>query len=121
MSVTIYHNPHCSKSCQTLELLEEKAVATSIVEYLNTPPNAATLKEIIGMLGIKAKQLLRTHEDEFKQAGLDTQGLANDQFSEDQIIAAMIKFPKLIERPIVVSDGKAIIGRPPSLVLEILK
>ncbi len=121
MSVTIYHNPRCSKSRQTLELLEEKAVAPSIVEYLNTPPDAQTLKEIISMLGIKAKQLLRTHEDEFKQAGLDTQGLTNDQFSEDQIIDAMIKFPKLIERPIVVSDGKAVIGRPPSLVLEILK
>jgi len=120
MSVTIYHNPRCSKSRQTLELLEEKSVDTSVVEYLNTPPDAETLKEIIRMLGIEAKQLLRTHEDEFKQAGLDKQGLANDQFSEDQIIEAMVKFPKLIERPIVVSNGKAAIGRPPSLVLDII-
>ena len=120
MSVTIYHNPRCSKSCQTLELLEEKGVDTSVVEYLNTPPDVETLKEIISMLGIKAKQLLRTHEDEFKQAGLDKDGLANDQFSEDQIIEAMVKFPKLIERPIVVSNGKAVIGRPPSLVLKII-
>jgi len=121
MSVTIYHNPRCSKSRQTLELLEEKGVNASVVEYLKTPPDAATLKDIIQMLGIKAKQLLRTHEDEFKQSGLDKDGLASDQFSEDQIIDAMVKYPKLIERPIVLSNGKATIGRPPSLVLDIIE
>jgi len=120
MSVTIYHNPRCSKSRQTLELLEDKSIDASVVQYLDTPPNAKTLKEIISMLGIEAKQLLRTHEDEFKQAGFDKEGLATNQFSEDQIIDAMVKFPKLIERPIVVSNGKAVIGRPPSLVLDII-
>ncbi len=121
MSVTIYHNPRCSKSRQTLELLEQKGVDASIVEYLKTPPDAETLKNIIQMLGIEAKQLLRTHEDELTQAGLDKDGLANDKFSDDQIIEAMVKFPKLIERPIVVCNGKATIGRPPSLVLDIIK
>lgn len=121
MSVTIYHNPRCSKSRQTLELLEQNGVNASIVEYLKTPPDAETLKNIIQMLGIQAKQLLRTHEDEFTQAGLDKDGLANDKFGDDQIIEAMVKFPKLIERPIVVSNGKATIGRPPSLVLDIIK
>ena len=72
------------------------------------------------MLGIEAKQLLRTHEDEFKQAGLDKDGLANDKFSDDQIIEAMVKFPKLIERPIVISGNKAILGRPPENVLDLL-
>lgn len=121
MSITIYHNPRCSKSRQTLELLEEKGVDTSVVEYLKTPPDANTLKEIIRMLGIEAKALLRTHEDELVSAGLTKEGLANNEFSEKQIIDAMVKFPKLIERPIVVSNGKAAIGRPPSKILEIIE
>jgi arsenate reductase (glutaredoxin) len=121
MPVTIYHNPRCSKSRQTLEILEENGVEPSIVEYLETPPDAETLKTILNMLNISAKQLLRTQEDEFKQAGFDKEGLKNDRYSEDQIIKAMIAFPKLIERPIVVSNGKAIIGRPPSLVLDIIE
>ena len=121
MSVTIYHNPRCSKSRQTLEILKENGVEPSVVEYLETPPNAETLKAILNMLNISAKQLLRTQEDEFKQAGFDKEGLKNDRYGEDQIIKAMITFPKLIERPIVVSNGKAIIGRPPSLVLDIIE
>lgn len=121
MSITIYHNPRCSKSRQTLELLEENGVEPSVVEYLKTPPDADAIKEILNMLNISAKQLLRTHEDEFKQAGFDKEGLESDQYSEDQIIEAMVKFPKLIERPIVVNNGKAVIGRPPSLVLDIIE
>jgi len=121
MSVTIYHNPRCSKSRQTLEILKENGVEPSVVEYLETPPDAETLKAILNMLNISAKQLLRTQEDEFKQAGFDREGLKNDRYGEDQIIKAMITFPKLIERPIVVSNGKAIIGRPPSLVLDIIE
>ena len=121
MSTIIYHNPRCSKSRQTLELLEENGIETSVVEYLKTPPDVKTLKQIINMLGIEAKELLRTHEDEFQQAGLTKNGLANNEFTEDQIIDAMVKFPKLIERPIVVNNGKAAIGRPPSKVLEIVK
>jgi len=121
MSVTIYHNPRCSKSRQTLEILKENGVEPSVVEYLETPPDAETLKAILNMLNISAKQLLRTQEDEFKQAGFDREGLKNDRYGEDQIIKAMITFPKLIERPIVVSNGKAISGRPPSLVLDIIE
>jgi arsenate reductase len=120
MSVTIYHNPRCSKSRQTLELLEGEGVDTSIVEYLKTPPDADTLKEIIKMLGIEARQLLRTHEAEFKQAGFNKKDLDNNQYSEDQLIEAMVKYPKLIERPIVVSNGKAVIGRPPTAILDII-
>ncbi len=115
MSVKIYHNPRCSKSRQTLELLNEKGVNSDVVEYLKTPPDATTLKEILSMLGIKADQLLRKHEAEYKQAGLNKDGI-----SEEQIIDAMIKYPKLIERPIVVANGKAIIGRPPTQVFDIL-
>jgi len=115
MSVTIYHNPRCSKSRQTLELLNEKGVDSDVVEYLNTPPDAKTLKEILSMLGISADQLLRKHEAEFKEAGLDQEGI-----SEEQIIEAMVKFPKLIERPIVIANGKAAIGRPPTQILDIL-
>lgn len=121
MTVTIYHNPRCSKSRQTLELIKEKGVEPSIVEYLKTPPDAKTLKEILRMLNISAKQLLRTQEDEFKQAGLNKDGLNKDEFSEQQLIDAMVKYPKLIERPIVVSNGQAVIGRPPSLVLDIIE
>ncbi|MGD8926532.1 MAG: arsenate reductase (glutaredoxin), partial [Thioalkalispiraceae bacterium] len=84
MSVTIYHNPRCSKSRQTVELLAEKGVKTSIIEYLKTPPDEKQLKEIIRMLGITAKDLLRTHEDELLLAGLDRQGLERDKFSQDQ-------------------------------------
>ena len=120
MSVTIYHNPRCSKSRQTLELIKEKGIEPAVIEYLKTPPNANTLEGILKMLNIRAKQLLRTHEDEFKQAGFNKEGLDNDKYSEQQIIDAMVKFPKLIERPIVISNGKAVVGRPPTLVLDII-
>lgn len=115
MTVTIYHNPHCSKSRETLKLIEEKGIQVNIVEYLKTPPDKETLQQILQQLGINARDLLRTHEDEYKLAGLDNQNL-----SDNEVMAAMIKFPKLIERPIIVSEGKAIIGRPPVKVLEII-
>ena len=115
MSVKIYHNPRCSKSRETLSLLEEKGTETEIIEYLKTPPDEDTLKNIIKTLGINALQLVRVHEDEFKQAGLDKEGI-----SDDEIIKAMIKFPKLIERPIVVNGNKVAIGRPPKNILSIL-
>jgi len=115
MSVKIYHNPHCSKSRETLQLLEEKGLQTEIVEYLKTPPDAKTLKHIIKTLGIEAMQLVRQHEDEFKQAGLD-----RDNLTEDDIINAMIEYPKLIERPIVIHNNKVAIGRPPKNILTIL-
>lgn len=116
MPITIYHNPRCSKSRQTLSLLEDKGMEIDIIEYLKTPPDAATLKAIITKLGITAKDLLRKGEEEYKQAGLDKKNI-----SEDDIINAMVKYPKLIERPIVVNKEKAALGRPPENVLAILE
>jgi arsenate reductase len=116
MTITIYHNPRCSKSRKTLELLEQHQQSPQIIEYLKTPPDVATLKQILGLLGIRARDLLRDKEEEYKLAGLDDQTL-----SDDEIIAAMIKYPKLIERPIVVTGNQAIIGRPPERVLELIK
>lgn len=116
MTVTIYHNPRCSKSRQTLSLLEEKGVVLDVIEYLKTPPDAASLKSIIKKLGISAHDLLRKNEDEYKQLGLDKKDV-----SDDEIIDAMIKFPKLIERPIVLHRNKAALGRPPENVLDILE
>jgi len=115
MSLKIYHNPRCSKSRETLKLIEEKGLEPVVVEYLKTPPDKETLRQLIQQLGIKPRELLRIHEDEYKQAGLD-----DDSISDEEVIAAMVKYPKLIERPIVVCDGKAIIGRPPVKVLDIL-
>jgi len=115
MSLKIYHNPRCSKSRETLKLIEEKGLEPVVVEYLKTPPDKETLRQLIQQLGIKPRELVRIHEDEYKQAGLDDVSM-----SDQEVIAAMVKYPKLIERPIVVCDGKAIIGRPPVKVLDIL-
>ena len=115
MAVTIYHNPRCSKSRETLRLIEEKGIAPAVVEYLKTPPDEATLKQLVRQLRIKPRELLRINEEEYKLAGLDDLTL-----SDDAVIAAMARYPKLIERPIVVHDGKAVIGRPPAKVLDIL-
>lgn len=115
MSVTIYHNPRCSKSRKTLELLEQHQQDPRVIEYLKTPPDAQTLKQLLMKLGITARELLRSKEEEYKLAGLDDLTL-----SDDAIIAAMIKYPKLIERPIVVIGNQAIIGRPPEKVLELI-
>jgi arsenate reductase len=113
--VTIYYNPACSKSRQSLELLEQQGVPVKIIEYLKTPPDAVTLEAILDMLGMQPRDLMRQHEKEYTGAGLDNPGL-----SREQLINAMIEHPRLIERPIVVRNGKAIIGRPPEKVLEVL-
>ncbi|MEW8559301.1 MAG: arsenate reductase (glutaredoxin) [Candidatus Thiodiazotropha sp.] len=115
MSIEIYHNPRCSKSRQTLQLLQDKGIEADVVEYLNTPPDKATLERILAMLGLEPRELMRKKEKEYKALQLD-----DPQLSRDQLIEAMIANPKLIERPIVVQDGKAAIGRPPEKVLEIL-
>ena len=115
MSVTIYHNPRCSKSRQTLSILQDKGVQIDIIEYLQTPPDVKTLQSLIKKLGISAKDLLRKGEQEFKLAGLD-----KDNLSDEEIIQAMVKYPKLIERPIVVHKDKAVLGRPPENVLSII-
>lgn len=113
--LTLYHNPRCSKSRGALELLEARGLTPEVVRYLETPPDAATLKALLGKLGIGARQLLRSGEDEYK-----TLGLADPALSDDQLIDAMARHPKLIERPILVAGDKAVIGRPPEKVLEIL-
>lgn len=113
--ISIFHNPRCSKSRGALELLEERGIQPEIIRYLESPPSAAELKTLLGKLGIGARQLLRTGEDEYKE--LD---LANPALGDDQLIAAMASHPKLIERPIVIVGDKAVIGRPPEKVLEIL-
>lgn len=115
MSVTIYHNPRCSKSRQTLALLREKGVEPKVVEYLETPPSASELKKILGQLGLSPRELMRRKEAEYKANGLDDDGLG-----EAELIAAMVAHPKLIERPIVLANGRAALGRPPESVLEIL-
>ncbi|MEE3634864.1 arsenate reductase (glutaredoxin) [Pseudomonas sp. FFUP_PS_473] len=113
--LTLYHNPRCSKSRGALELLEARGLAPTVVRYLETPPDAATLRSLLGKLGMTARELLRSGEDEYKS--LD---LANPALSEDELIAAMVSHPKLIERPILVAGDNAVIGRPPEKVLEIL-
>lgn len=113
--VTIYHNPRCSKSRQTLALLEENGVTPQVRKYLDDAPSADELKQVLSQLGISARELLRTKETEFKENGLDDLSL-----SDDQIIKVMTEVPKLIERPIVIKGDQARIGRPPESVLEII-
>lgn len=115
MKVTIYHNPRCSKSRQSLEILHERGVQPEIVEYLKTPPDRATLEKLLKMLKVQPRDLLRKSEPEYKDAGLDDESL-----TDEQLVEAMLDHPVLIERPIVVINGKAVIGRPPERVLEIL-
>lgn len=114
--ITIYHNPRCSKSRETLALIKEQGIEPTIIQYLETPPDAATLKTLLKELGFtSARQLMRHKEDLYKQLNL-----ADESLTEEQLIDAMVNNPKLIERPIVVKGKKARIGRPPEQVLEIL-
>lgn len=115
MNVIIYHNPQCSKSRQTLELLGKHGIAPTIVEYLQTPPTVEKLKEILAQLGFAPRDLMRKKEPEYIECDLD-----NPSLSDDDLIGFMIKHPILIERPIVQTNGKAAIGRPPEQVLEII-
>lgn len=113
--VTIYHNPHCSKSRQTLQLLRDKGIEPLVIEYLKDPPSKAGLKKILSFLGMAPRDLMRKQEAIYKEAGLDDPAL-----TRDELIAAMVAHPILIERPIVVADGKVAVGRPPEAVLDIL-
>lgn len=115
MSVKIYHNPRCSKSRQTLQLLREQSVEPEIVEYLKTPPTAEELREVLELLGLGPRDLMRRKEAEYRESGA-----ADPDLTDEQLIALMVSHPKLIERPIVINDGKAAIGRPPEQVLDIL-
>lgn len=113
--VTLYHNPRCSKSREALNLLREQGQEPEIVLYLETPPNAKTLKALLGKLGIGARDLLRKGEDAYKELNL-----ADEKLSDAALIKAMVENPKLIERPIAVNGDKAVIGRPPENVKTIL-
>lgn len=115
MRVTLYHNPRCSKSRQALELLRERGVEPEIVLYLENPPGKARLKELLRLLGIGPRELLRKSEDIYKSLKLADPGL-----SEAKLVDAMIENPILIERPIAVAGKCAVVGRPPEKVLEIL-
>ncbi|MBC3209801.1 arsenate reductase (glutaredoxin) [Pseudomonas sp. SWRI111] len=113
--LTLYHNPRCSKSRGALELLEARGLTPTVVRYLETPLNSEQIKALLGKLGISARQLLRSGEEEYK-----TLNLADASLSEQQLIDAIAAHPKLMERPILEAGDKAIIGRPPENVLELL-
>ena len=115
LKVQILHNPRCSKSRATLQVLEENGVEPEIILYQDTPPDADQLTSILSKLDMQPRELMRKGQSEYKELGLD-----NKQLSDEQLIAAMIRTPILIERPIVLANGKARIGRPPESVLEIL-
>ena len=114
-ALTLYHNPRGSKSRGALELLEARGLTPTVVRYLETPLSAAQLRDLLAKLNISARQLLRSGEDEYKALNLADSGL-----TDAQLIDAMAAHPKLIERPILVAGDKAVIGRPPEKVLEIL-
>jgi arsenate reductase len=113
--LTLYHNPRCSKSRGALELLEARGLTPNVVRYLETPLNAAQIKALLGKLGISARQLLRSGEDEYKMLQL-----ADESLSDAQLIDAIAQHPKLMERPILEVGDKAVIGRPPENILELL-
>ena len=116
-AVKIYHNPRCSKSRDTLSLLKANGIDPEVVLYLETPPDADTLRQLLKMLGmVSARELMRQKEDLYKELNL-----SDSQLSEEALIQAMVDNPKLIERPIVVSNGQARIGRPPEQVLDIVR
>jgi arsenate reductase len=113
--IVIYHNPKCSKSRQTLQLLKDNGIKPHVVEYLKTPPDEDTLARILGMLGMEPIELMRTKEDQYEELGLE-----EGQGDRRAMLKAMVDHPILIERPIVIKDNQARIGRPPEAVLELL-
>ncbi len=113
-SVTIWHNPRCSKSRNAVALLEEKGVDADIVKYLDTPPSKEELVDMLKMLGLSARELMRTKEAIYKEN-------LKEETDEDKLIEAMVSNPKLIERPIVIKDGKAAIGRPIENIVELIQ
>ncbi len=113
--LTIYHNPRCSKSRETLALITARGISPEIVLYLETPPTAATLERLLKELGLSARALLRTKEEDYQALGL-----ADPALSEAQLVAAMVSHPRLIERPIVSNGRRAVLGRPPENALELL-
>jgi arsenate reductase len=116
MQVSLYHNPRCSKSREALKLLQESGVEPQVVLYLEQPPSAAQLRELLSKLKIGARDLLRRGEEAYRELGLGDESL-----SEQTLIDAMVKHPRLIERPIAVAGERAVVGRPPERVLELLR
>ena len=114
-STTIFHNPSCSKSRAAMELLTEKGIEVNVIRYLDTPPDRETLENILELLSLEPRDLMRKGEKEYKE-----NNLADDSLSRGQLIDAMLEYPRLIERPIVVKDGKAAIGRPIENIIDIL-
>ena len=115
MTITIYHNPRCSKSRQTLQLLQAAGRQPVVIEYLKTPPTVDELAGILKLLGMKPRELIRDREEKYIELGLNTSGL-----DDTRLIEIMVANPVLIERPIVIVDGRAAIGRPPEAVLDII-
>ena len=115
MQVTLYHNPRCSKSRQTLALLRDRGVEPRVVEYLKTPLDADGLRQLVAMLGGSARDLVRTGEDEYRQLGLKVPDL-----DDARLLDAIADHPRLMQRPVVVAGGRARIGRPPESVLDLL-
>jgi arsenate reductase len=113
-NVTIWHNPRCSKSRDSFKLLEEKGIEADVVKYLDNPPSKEELKEVLKMLGIAPRELMRTKEAIYKELNL------KEENDDEKLIEAMVENPKLIERPIVIKDGTAVIGRPIEKVIELL-
>lgn len=111
----IFHNPRCSKSRQTLELLQQKGIEPEIIRYLETPPTEQELLHILDLMGCEPRQLMRTKESEYRELGLNA-----PELTWEELVKAMVNTPKLIERPIVLANGKAALGRPPEKVLDIL-
>ena len=115
MSVTIFHNPRCSNSRATLAILTERGIRPQVVEYLKTPPNLQTLQELARKLGLTPRDMIRSGEPEYAD-----NGLSDPSLSDTQILQAVTEHPKLLQRPIVVVDEQAVIGRPPEIVLDLL-
>jgi arsenate reductase len=115
MQPTIYHNPRCSKSRATLELLTSRGFSPRIVAYLETPPTSAEIESLLAMLGVEPRELMRTDEDDYSALGL-----ADPKLTREQLVAAVAAHPRLLQRPIVVAGSRAAIGRPPEAVLAIL-
>ena len=114
-NMTIWHNPRCSKSREAMTILEENKCEAEIVNYLESKPNRQEIKSVLKMLGLSARELMRTKEDIYKELNLSSEE------SEEKLIEAMVNHPKLIERPIVIKDGKAVIGRPIENVVNLLE
>ena len=114
-NLVIYHNARCSKSRETLQIIQSHDIEPEIIDYLDEPPDPAELKRIIALLGVQARDIMRTTEPVYRDAELD-----DDSLSEDDIVEAICEYPELLQRPIVISGDRAIIGRPPSRVIELI-